>query len=77
MIATWEQYKKDMPEYAIFIQAGLSKLQTYFNLAIQVPAYQLAICIVFFFKCRVTNKLYCIFSTSSLKKALLVHTAYA
>lgn len=34
MIATWEQYKKDMLEYAIFIEAGLSKLQSYFQLAI-------------------------------------------
>ncbi len=48
MITIWEQYKNDMPEYAIFIEAGLSKLQTYFHLAIQVPAYQLAICIVSF-----------------------------
>jgi hypothetical protein len=77
MITIWEQYQKDMPEYAIFIQAGLSKLQTYFNLAIQVPAYQLAICIVSFLKCRVTDKLYCIFSTSSHKEALLVYIAYA
>jgi len=57
MITIWEQCQKDMPEYAKFIQAGLSKLQSYFHLAIQVPAYQLAICIVSFFKCRVTNKL--------------------
>ena len=49
MITTWEQYKQDMPEYAQIIEAGLSKLQTYFNLAIQVPAYQLAICMKFYF----------------------------
>ena len=45
MITTWKQYQRDMPEYALFIEAGLSKLQEYFDLAIQVPAYQLAICI--------------------------------
>lgn len=49
MITTWEQYKQDMPEYAQIIEAGLSKLQTYFNLAIQVLAYQLAICMKFYF----------------------------
>ena len=48
MITVWEQYKKDMPEYARFIEPGLSKLQTYFHLAIQVPAYQLAICKSYF-----------------------------
>jgi hypothetical protein len=78
MITIWKQYKEKMPEYAIFIEAGLLKLQNYFNLVIHVPAYQLAICIVSsFVKCRVTDKLHYIFSTSSLKKAFLVHTAYA
>jgi hypothetical protein len=49
MIAIWEQYERNMPEHALFINAGLAKLQEYFNLAIQVPAYQLAICIKFYF----------------------------
>jgi hypothetical protein len=49
MITIWEQYQQDMPRYALFIQAGLSKLQNYFHLAIQVPAYQLAICIKLYF----------------------------
>jgi hypothetical protein len=49
MITIWKQYKEDMPEYAPLIEAGLSKLQDYFDLAIQVPAYQLAICITFHF----------------------------
>jgi len=44
MIAIWEQYQVDMPSYALFIEAGLAKLQTYFSHAIKVPAYQLAIC---------------------------------
>jgi hypothetical protein len=44
MIAIWEQYQIDMPSYALFIEAGLTKLQTYFSHAIKVPAYQLAIC---------------------------------
>lgn len=78
MIATWERYQEDMPEYSLFIEAGLSKLQTYFHHAIQVPAYQLAICIKFhFFKFKVTNIFYCIFSTSSFKEAILVYTTYA
>jgi len=33
-----------MPEYFHCIEAGLSKLQGYFSHAMQVPAYQLAIC---------------------------------
>jgi len=49
MIATWQQCQKNMPEFASFINPGLLKLQSYFNLAIEVPAYQLAICIKFYF----------------------------
>jgi len=80
MITIWKQYQDDMPGYALFIEAGLSKLENYYNMAIQVPAYQLAICIKSYFlnlKCKVTKKLYYIFSTSSFKKALLVYTKYA
>jgi len=78
MITVWKQYQREMPECALFIEAGLSKLQDYFDLAIQVPAYQLAICMTFvFIKYRLTDKLYYIFSTSSLKEAFLIHTAYA
>lgn len=44
MIVIWEQYQKDMPAYAPYIEAGLLKLQDYFRRAIQVPAYQIAIC---------------------------------
>lgn len=35
--------------YAQFIEAGLSKLRSYFHRVIQVPAYQLAICKNVFF----------------------------
>ena len=44
MIAKWEECQNMMPDYSHYIEAGLAKLQDYFSRAMQVPAYQLAIC---------------------------------
>jgi len=44
IIMRWEEYQDDMPAYDIYIEAGLLKLRDYFSRAMQVPAYQLAIC---------------------------------
>jgi hypothetical protein len=44
MIAKWEELQDKMPDYSYCIDMGLSKLQDYFSHAIQVLAYQLAIC---------------------------------
>jgi len=49
MSAKWNELQEAMPNYARFIDAGLAKLQDYFLHAMQVPAYQLAICKFFFF----------------------------
>ena len=50
IILKWEEYQDKMPDYSSYIEAGLSKLQDYFSRAMQVPAYQLAICkIILFF----------------------------
>ena len=49
MIAAWERYQVEMPNYTQHIRDGLSKLYNYYHCAIEVPAYQLAICIKSYF----------------------------
>ena len=64
IIAKWKEYKDEMPDYELCIDAGLSKLQDYFSQAMKVPAYQLAICKVvfgYFLQYTVTNYLYYIY----------------
>lgn len=73
MFAKWKELRDAMPNYAPFIDAGLSKLQDYYSRAMQVPAYQLAICkISFFLNYSVTNDNYYFSSASPREKALMV-----
>lgn len=74
MFAKWKELQEAMPNYAPFINAGLLKLQDYFSRAMQVPAYQLAICkSSLFLDYRVTNDCSFLVSASPREKALMVY----